>query len=433
MAKIAIDRAPPTALPRRFLLSSPAWVAFAGALLLWQGESALQSRWAPATLALVHALTLGAWGNAMSGSLLQFLPAAAGVRVHLGTRAGLALHALLNAGALLLVAGFLRMQPRWLLVAATLLGLAFALLAAMVLPGLQQRLREQWRAPAGCVLPAGVTLALVAALATATLGIGMLLALAGHRGLPLLPWIDVHAGWGLLGWMLGLLAAIGGVTLPMFQGTHPLPARGQWAWLLAVASVLVAGGCALVVHGVAGVLRYGAASCAAAFALAGLAWQLRARHVRNAWLVRSWRAGLLAVLWAAAVLALDGSAVMVGALLLAVAMPLLVGGMQLEIVAFLGWIELTRRCPRGVRLPPVQRLLPEGAKGRVFALQLVAAVAVLAAVRWPAFAPGAGAALLASASLLLWTLLGVQRRVHAFLRMPAASAPAGEGREGGRR
>jgi hypothetical protein len=106
VAKIAIDQAPPTALPRRFLLSASAWGFIAGALLFVDGEGALQTRWAPSTLAVVHALTLGLLGNAMSGSLLQFLPAAVGVRVHGGARLATLLHALLNLGALLLVAGF---------------------------------------------------------------------------------------------------------------------------------------------------------------------------------------------------------------------------------------------------------------------------------------------------------------------------------------
>jgi hypothetical protein len=78
MAKIALDQMPSPALPRRFLLSAPLWGMVAGALLVSDGALTLQTRWAPATLALalVHAFTLGVLGNAMFGSLLQF-PAAA--------------------------------------------------------------------------------------------------------------------------------------------------------------------------------------------------------------------------------------------------------------------------------------------------------------------------------------------------------------------
>lgn len=113
----------------------------AGALLLDEGALALQTHWAPATLALVHAFTLGMLGNAMFGSLLQFLPAAAGVRVRGGTRAGWALFGLLNAGTLLLVTGFRAMRTELLLAAVPTLALAFALLAAIALPGLLDKFR----------------------------------------------------------------------------------------------------------------------------------------------------------------------------------------------------------------------------------------------------------------------------------------------------
>lgn len=411
MAKIAIERAPPTGLPRRFLLASPAWGAAAGVLLLLDGPQALGTRWAPATLALVHALTLGAWGNAMFGSLLQFLPAAAGVRVRGGLRAGGVLHVTLNAGALLLVAGLHALAPGALALAGVLLAVAFTLLVAMLAPGLLQRLREAGPR----ALPAGVLLALGSALVTAALGLAMLSALTGHRGLPALPWIDVHAAWGVLGWMLGLLAAVGSVAMPMFQGTPAPSARLQWAWFAATLVVLVGGGCLLGVHGVGAVLRLGVAACLAALGGAGLLGQWRARHARNAWLVRSWRAGFLALLAAATVLALQGPALLAGGLVLGVALPFLVGGMQLEIMAFLGWIELTRRCPRGVRLPAIGRLLPDGEKAGVFAAQLAAAVLLLVALCWPPAARAAGVALVGSNTLLLWRLLGVQRRVRAFV------------------
>lgn len=56
-----------------------------------------------ASVAVVHAFTLGFLGNAMVGSLLQFLPVAVQARVRGGRRAAAWLYGLLNAGALLLV------------------------------------------------------------------------------------------------------------------------------------------------------------------------------------------------------------------------------------------------------------------------------------------------------------------------------------------
>ncbi|HSR64966.1 MAG TPA: hypothetical protein VLM17_05100, partial [Xanthomonadaceae bacterium] len=381
MAKIALDLAPATALPRRFLLSMPWWGIAAGLLLLVDGDAALRSRWAPQTLALVHAVTLGLLGNAMCGSLLQFLPAALGARPWGGRKAGTALHVLLNAGALSLVLGLRTMRPALLLAAACTLALAFVLLAAIVLPGVL-------RASGPLLVRAGIAQAVLAALAAAGLGVAMAHGLQG-RGLPAWPWINVHAGVGLVGWVLVLVASVAGVVMPMFQGTRTVPARAQAAWLALVALVLVVG--AFSGEGLReAVLRHGGAAGVGAAVLAGLWLQARREHTRNPWLLRSWRLGFGALLAAAVALASGAPAPWIGVLALGIGFPALVVGMQLEIVAFLGWIDLYRGIPRGTRLPAVQKLLADDDKRRVFMLQLLAAAALPAACAWPPLARVAG-------------------------------------------
>ena len=76
MSGLAFAEAPSPSLPLRFLLTALGWGVFAGIWLAWVGAEAMLSRWTPATLVLVHALVLGLLGNAMLGSLLQFLPVA---------------------------------------------------------------------------------------------------------------------------------------------------------------------------------------------------------------------------------------------------------------------------------------------------------------------------------------------------------------------
>ncbi|MGN6512273.1 MAG: hypothetical protein ACTHKZ_01685 [Lysobacteraceae bacterium] len=411
MAKIALDLAPATALPRRFLLTAPCWGVAAGLLLVVDGDAALRSRWAPSTLALVHAFSLGLLGNAMFGSLLQFLPAALGARLWGGRRAGLALHGLLNAGAVLLVLGLHAMRPWLLLPAGCLLAGAFALLAALVLPGVL-------RATGPVLVRAGVGQAVAAALLAAGLGVAMLHGLRG-QGLPGWPWINVHAGAGLLGWVAVLLASVARVVMPMFQGTRAVHARLQAAWLALVALVLAAA--LLAGEGAReAALRFGGAACLATAAGAGLWLQARPEHARNPWLLRCWRLGLGALLAAATGLALGAPALWVGTLALGIGFPALVAGMQLEIVAFLGWIDLYRGIPRGTRLPAVQRLLPEADKRRVVALQGGAAVALLAACAWPPLARVAGAVLCLAYGALGLALHGAGRRRAAFLRGTAA-------------
>lgn len=411
MAKIALELAPETALPRRFLLTVPWWGVAAGLLLLVDGDAALRSRWAPATLALVHVFTLGLLGNAMFGSLLQFLPAALGASLWGGRRAGIALHALLNAGAVLLVLGLHAMRPILLLPAGCVLASAFALLAAQVLPGLL-------RASGPALVRAGIAQAVLAALLAATLGVAMVHGLQG-RGLPVWPWINLHAGLGLLGWVAVLVASVARIVMPMFQGTRVVDARMQGAWLALVALVLA---CAAAAgDGVReGVLRFGGAACLGAAALAGLWLQARQQHARNPWLLHCWRFGLAALLAAAIALACDARALLVGVLALGIGFPALVVGMQLEIVAFLGWIDLYRRIPRGTRLPAVQRVLPEESKRRVVGVFALAALVLLAACAWPALARVAGALLCVAYATLAHALHGVGRRRAAFLREAAA-------------
>lgn len=410
MAKLDLARAPPAWLPRLFLLSSCGWGVVAGGLLLAAGADALQSRWAPATLALVHAMTLGVSGNAMLGSLLQFLPAAAGVRVRGGPVAGVALYLLSNLGALLLVGGLHAMSALPLAAAGGVLAAAVLLFATMVVPGLVATAGRR-------LLRVGIGTAVASLLATAGLGVAMLAALAGGRGLAPLPWADVHAAWGVLGWMLGLLAAIGAVVMPMFQGTAAPSARWQGGWLAGLCLGLAVGTACVALEGRLAALRWGGAGAMAAFALAGLWLQWQARPMRHGWLRRAWRVGLCAWLAAALVLAARGPAVLAGVLVLGVALPWMVVAMQLEIVAFLGWIGLQRDCGRGLRLPAVQVLLPDGDKAWAFALQGIATMALLAAACWPgeAAAAAAGLALVAANAGTWWLLRGVGRRCGRFV------------------
>ena len=103
---------------------------------------------------------------------------------------------------------------------------------------------------------------------------------------------------------------------------------------------------------------------------------------------------------------------------LGIALPLLLTGMALEIVAFIGWIDLHRHCSRGVQLPSVQRLLPDRDKLGVLLAQLPLLLLPAAAL-WPSvwLTRAAGLALLL-AWLSVWSALrGVRRRADRFLLM----------------
>lgn len=411
MAKLALDQAPAVSLPRRFLLSMPVWGIAAGLLLLSEGGDVFQSRWHPGTLALVHTVTLGVLGNAMFGSLLQFLPAAAGVRLR-GAALGTWMHALLNTGTLFLVGGFYMGSTAWLMLAAVQLPLAFLALAGMTLPGVYRATGQQ-------LLRAGIGASLVFGLVTALLG-GVLAFCGSGRVLLAMPaWVDVHASFGVLGWVTVLLASVGRVVMPMFQGTGLPAARWQAAWL---ASLLVLLPVTAARH-LASLSDLSLPAALACFVLSfaiTVAWlQRRTAPGRRGPLWWSWRAGAFALV--ASVVALSWQApapLLAGALALGMALPLLVAGMALEIVAFLGWIELHRRVGRGVQLPGVQRLMPARERGAAIISLAVAGTAVALAAIHPAAWLTRTAGLL---QCLAWVgvqavFLVTRSRVQRFLR-----------------
>lgn len=412
MAKLSIEQAPTPSTPRRFLLTASAWGGVAGVLLIVDGATALASRWGGATLAIVHALTLGFLGNAMFGSLQQFLPVAAGVRVRGGHAGAAWLHALLNVGTLMLVVSFRWPQawPAWW--GGALLLVAFSLLAWGTLPAIV-------RAAGQRLLLWGLGGAIVAGAMTALLGACLTLGVSGVLVLPLMPLTDAHAAWGVLGWVVALMASVSRLVGPMFQGLQVPRERSQAMWHAALLVVLLAGAWAAIQGAVGEWFRVGVALTALVFAATGLVLQVRAPKLRKAPLTGFWALGLLALL-ASAGLLLGGGAhgVLVGALAIGIGLPLLVVGMQLEIVAFLAWIGLHRHCGKGVRLPGVHVLLPERDKYAVLALHVMAGGTLLIAIVSPATAwpRVAGAAMLLAHGAAFTAQLAAGRRGRQFVQ-----------------
>ncbi|MGO1894096.1 MAG: hypothetical protein ACTH0Y_13130, partial [Luteimonas sp.] len=223
MTGLAFAEAPPPRRPLRWLLSVPVWGMAAGAFLLAFGETALVSRWSPHTVALVHLFTLGLLGNAMLGSLLQFLPVAAGTPMPLA-RSAAWLHAAFNLGLAVFAVSMVNMHRTGLAAASVLLAVPILVFAAAALPGLLRRGAQR-------VLRSGIAMAVAALAATAIAGTLLIAILRGDAPLPLEAIADSHATLGLLGGVLGLMAAVGSVTLPMFQGTARVPDRWLGGWV----------------------------------------------------------------------------------------------------------------------------------------------------------------------------------------------------------
>jgi hypothetical protein len=315
-----------------------------------------------------------------------------GLRQELAERLGLVLPVCYNLGVLGLVCGFLRwpllLAPSGLLLALTIAAYSVSALAGMHFDG-----RQTW-------LRSGLALALSGLLGTAVLGLVLAAGLVGLIAVPMTAIADAHAIIGLVGGTVLLTGSVGSVLLPMFQGTAVVPDRWFAAWMLGLAGVVV----------VAVVLRLGgttegwmllAALPVSAFAVTVLVLQARAPHRRNRALVAFWRLGACALLGSTSLLLAatrwpDSRFLMVaGVLGIAVALPALVMGMLLEIVAFLAWLDLQGSRVRGHRLPSVDVLLTETSKLALFRWHALAAIALAIAAAWP------GTAMVRLAALVL--------------------------------
>lgn len=206
-------------VPLPFLLAAPCFVFATALLLMWHGESALVSRWTPVTLAMTHLLTLGFLTMTIVGALFQILPVVAGTAIALARPVAVLSWCGLAGGTVLLASalGF-GLGPGFYVTAASMLGLAGLVVLTAVGAAISHR-----TVSAAQPLVGGVRLALSALAVTMALGGALAMVLAGHGTLNVLLFTDMHATWGLLGWIVALTAAVSFQVIPMFQGTSAYP------------------------------------------------------------------------------------------------------------------------------------------------------------------------------------------------------------------
>lgn len=410
---LALDQSPPLRTVLRYFLGTPLFVLLGGALLAWQGEAALQSRWAPATLALTHLFTLGALGMSMVGALIQILPVVAGVVLPRGRLMAQSVHVLLGVGTLTLACAFLLSEP-WLFRAALgLLVPALLWLCACVTVALWQPHSEGAAPMLGTVRLALASLAVTVLLAAV---LGAAFAWPGVTpALPLLRATDLHAMWGVFGWGGLLLAGVAFQVVPMFQVTQLYPPLlHRW---MGVAVFLLLLACS------AGALPL-ALPTALLLAYAGFAavtyWLLahRKRPTGDA-MTLFWRLSMASLaacplLW----LMPAGPArpLALGVLAIGGFLYSAINGMLYKIVPFLVWHHLQEQAAPGQRAPAVKHIIADTRARAQFWLQAAALALLLGACWFPALlACSAGLALALSSLALAWNLGAALR-----IRLPAA-------------
>lgn len=431
----SLDRAPPLDAPLRFFLTAPLLSVVAAVVMLVLGPGLWDSRWTPGVLAVTHLITAGFMLQVMLGALQQLLPVIVGAQIQRPQAVATMVHAGITLGVLCLAAGFLGAGPHWFGAAAVLLGLAVAL---FVLASAQ----ALWGVPGKTGTVTGIKLALVGLVLTVGLGVLMALTLAGMESLavPLLQVVDIHVGWGFVGWGSALLGAVALVVVPMFQMTPDYPRWfGRWfAWgtLALVAAWSVAqwwvGGALADVLGVA------VATAAVCLALTTYHLQRQSKRPTLDAIGQLWRVAMACTLAASALWAVGRMVpqwvqweqwpLLVGVLALVGGFVSVMTGMLYKIVPFLVWMHLQNASSGRLMAPNIKKVLPQRQIDGQTRAHWVSLGLVLGAALFPQWlAYPAALALLVSQAWLarnLWSVLPVYRaHLQALAALDAPAKP----------
>jgi hypothetical protein len=418
-AGLRLDQAPPIAVPFAFFLAAPPFAVAAGCLIAWQGELALAARWTPAALAATHLIVLGFLTQIQCGALLQMLPVLAGAPVPRAVPVGRTAQGLLAVGTGLLCAGLYTGGAAALTAGALGAAAGLALLAGAFAVALTRArgARDSIRA---------MGLALVSLAVTVALGLALAGALSDWTALPGLPgWVNLHLGWGLLGWVGLLMMGVGYQVVPMF---HVTPAYPGWlrAWAAPLALVGLVAASALTLAGRPGLAAWSlglSGSVFAVFALTTLDRQhRRERSIMDATLLH-WRSAMLCALAATLWWLAGGRAETLGVLLIVGVGVGLPSGMLFKIMPFLSWFHLQHRQLAArrfdLRIPHMHVLMPDRQARIQFRLHLAALGLLVAATALPGLglARPAGLALALSAGYLGVLLVRCYLRYRGFARL----------------
>lgn len=375
-----VTSSPPYAVPLRWFALAPPMLALAGLLLLFEGPTAMLSRWTPAALALTHLTALGFMGSVMLGALVQVLPVLAGAAWPQAMFRWTLLPAAWGAGVLLLAASFLWPNPALTAAAAIMLAgtlAVFLLLAFLALASA--------RNPAG----GDLRRALAGLALTALLGLGLLaqregLWLADHSA-----WVSWHVASAWSVWGVGLVAAIAYAVVPMFQLTPPYPERfrarwGKALWLLPLA---VGVGVAFGGEAAAGTAVLGALLLVPPFAVQTLQLQASSKRPRHDATWKLWRMAMVSTLAAPLAVLLAAGGVLspwwAGVTVFWGGFTAVICGMWVKILPFLTWLHLQQRPDRQDFPPTMLRITPEAQANRLWQGHLIAAGLLLAGLIFP--------------------------------------------------
>lgn len=216
---LSLNTIPPLFIPLRFFLTAPLFGILSALLILYHGPEIWTSRWQSGSLALTHLITIGFMLMVMIGALFQFIPVMTGRLVPGCVRLVPLIHPLLIVGALSLCSAFLVPIPVLYWLAFISLGFGLLLFALSLMRLLVSVFDNQLIV---------FLLRILFAVLLITIGLGLFMLLAygiPELGISFRHYTDIHALWGMVGWVVLLIMAISSQVIPMFYVTPEFSVR----------------------------------------------------------------------------------------------------------------------------------------------------------------------------------------------------------------
>ncbi len=204
------DNIPSIHIPFRFFLAASIMAIIAGVFIIIFAEQIWLSRWTPATLSITHLLVLGVTAMIMFGALFQLLPVLCGASLSIPNWKLLIIQTGFTLGIFFLVAGFF--QQFSFLPALLLLGFSNLFFVATLIYTLLFKAQ-------GLDTKNSIVLAALSFLITIILGFIILSDFIWSIWGIGKSLTDLHATFGLAGWVLILVVTVGFQVIPMFHVT----------------------------------------------------------------------------------------------------------------------------------------------------------------------------------------------------------------------
>ncbi len=417
---LTFDSMPGLMAPMRFFLAAPLFGMLAALVLLFSGPDAWLSRWSPAMLSVTHLFTLGILTMSMAGSLIQLLPVAFRIQIPFTNPLGLIVFVLLGIGTLTLAGAFLTLSNPLFMSAAILLGTGLAIFIFALNIGLWLSRKQQAEKAKASIL--AIRYSVASLVITVILGLILVYAFIHPLGLSLVALTNLHALWGLAGWVAILLMGISFQVIPLFQVTEIYP-TGMTQRLLPILFVVLL---LWTVFSEWFGLHSGLFQTILVFVLAllatvftiqtGVLLKGRKRPAPEVttlfwWLSLASLLGSCLLLPLLQLFSLPQLELSLGILFILGCAYSAINGMLYKIVPFLVMLHSQEIVPfHSGAAPKIKDILPETHAKRQFWVQLLTVPAMLAAA-WqvPGFTTLAALLLLASAGMLFFNLLGAVR------------------------